>query len=159
MSMPSEVPLDTAAGALKDALAARQKPIAATAGGDPDQLVFTVRAGTGEILKAEKVDTSGKRSPISTDEAVALTEKHVVDQIEAALDDAFETGIKSMLDSRSDDDDSGTSEESEEDQQLRRQLLTLIVGEEPRQRLRHRLAGYLFLFGKVQSPRAKMADA
>jgi hypothetical protein len=116
-----------------------------------DQLVFTLLAATGDILKVEKVSAAGERSAVPLDDALDLARKGNLEDIEAALDDAFEAGIISMLDSKQ---DPKVLEELAEDQPLRGILQALIIGSAVRRRLQRRLAGRLLL-GEVESRRPR----
>jgi hypothetical protein len=64
-----------------------------------------------------------------------------VSEIEDALDEAFEAGIRSLLDPIEDDESPETGDEVA----LRRELLTLIVGAGVRRRLQRRIAERLLL--------------
>jgi hypothetical protein len=91
-------------------------------GEETEQLIFTLRAATGEIIRIDKIDSAGKRGELPKDEGVALVEKQNRDEVEAALDDAFEAGIFSVLDPGSEDEmpEETTPEETAEETELRR---------------------------------------
>ena len=76
------------------------------------------------------------------DETVELAGKQNLDEIEAALDEAFEAGIFSVLDPGGDGE---ATEESQEEMDLRRVLLKLVIGREVRRRLQRRLVQRLIL--------------
>jgi hypothetical protein len=112
---------------------------------DPEesvQLIFTVSSATGTVLRIEKVDSQGKRREVPEEEAVALAGEHGLHEIDAALDDAFEAGIASVLAPGSIDDTNGVSDEEIE---LRRELLAGIIEQGTRRRLRRRLVERLIL--------------
>jgi hypothetical protein len=109
---------------------------------ETEQLIFTLRAATGEIIRVEKADAAGKRGELPKDEAVELVGKQNLDEVEAALDEAFEAGICSVLDPESEHE---TSEETAEETELRRTLLKLIIGREIRRRLQRRIVQRLIL--------------
>jgi hypothetical protein len=69
-------------------------------------------------------------------------DKQNLDEVEAALDEAFEAGICSVLDPGSEDE---TPEETAEEMELRRTLLKLIIGREVRRRLQRRIVQRLIL--------------
>ena len=117
-----------------------------------DQLVFTLCAATGDIIKAEKVSAGGTHSELSMDDAYELAGKDTWEDIEAALDDTFENGLIEMLDSKK---DSEALKQSTEDQPLRDVLLSLVIGSAVRRQLQRRLAGRLLLFGKVESRKSR----
>lgn len=109
---------------------------------DIQQLIFTLDVGTGGVVKIDKVDSAGKRHEMPREEAMALAGKDNLHEIEAALDEAFEAGISSVLAPAGDD---GPDEETEEEMQLRRVLLTGIIGRDVRRRLQRRLVQRLVL--------------
>ncbi len=71
-----------------------------------------------------------------------LAGKQNHDEIEAALDEAFEAGIFSVLDPEGEDE---APEQSTEEMDLRRVLLKFIIGREVRRRLQQRIAQRLVL--------------
>jgi len=111
-------------------------------GGGTEQIIFTVRAPTGEVLKVEKIDIGGNRRDLSKEEVAGLVGKSEENEIENTLDEAFEAGIGSLLDPRSEVEE---SPETEDEVALRRELLTLIVGAGARRRLQRRIAQRLIL--------------
>jgi hypothetical protein len=113
------------------------------AGGDTVQLIFTLQAATGAVTSIEKVDPDGKRHEIKLDETVALAGKGNLNEIEAALDEAFEAGISSVLEPAAGQDE--PQDETEEDAELRRALLARIISQNVRRRLQRRLAQRLAL--------------
>jgi hypothetical protein len=112
------------------------------AGGETVQLIFTLQAATGAVISIEKVDPDGKRHEVKPDETVALAGKGNLKEIEAALDDAFEAGISSVLEPTGEDE---PQDETEEDAELRRALLARIISQNVRRRLQRRLAQRLAL--------------
>ncbi|HTJ89616.1 MAG TPA: hypothetical protein VL356_05515 [Acidocella sp.] len=109
---------------------------------ETEQLIFTLRAATGEIIRVEKTDAAGKRGELAKEDAVALVDKQNLDEVEAALDEAFEAGICSVLDPGSEEE---APEETAEEMELRRTLLKLIIGREVRRRLQRRIVQRLIL--------------
>ena len=107
-----------------------------------EQLIFTMRVATGAVIKIEKIDPSGKRHEVREKETVALVGKDNVHEIEAALDEAFEAGISSVLEPSSDEE---PLEETEEETELRRVLLSRLIGRGIRRRLQRRLVDRLVL--------------
>jgi len=143
MAMPSESPVETkGTPADKQPHAAKREPSRPSGVTEIEQLIFTLRPASGEVLKIEKVDAAGKRSELPKDETVTLAGKQNLDEIDAALDEAFEAGIFSVLDPGGDDE---APEENAEDIELRRILLKLIIGREVRRRLQRRVAQRLIL--------------
>jgi hypothetical protein len=120
----------------------RHGSAAESAGHETFQLVFTLRAPSGAVVKIEKIDASGKRREVAMDETLTIVGEGNSHAIEAALDEAFEAGISSVVEAGPADDD---DMESEEDVELRRVLLTGMVGPEVRHRLQRRLVQRLVL--------------
>jgi hypothetical protein len=109
-----------------------------------EQLIVTLRVGSGEVLKVEKIDVAGKRTDLPKEETARLVGKESLDEIEAALDDAFEAGISSMLDPE-DDDEESHEKETAEDMEIRKLLLGLVIGRAIRRRVRRRIVQRLIL--------------
>ena len=106
------------------------------------QLIFTLSAATGAIIKIEIVDAAGKRKEVPREETVALAGKDNLREIEATLDEAFEAGISSVFEPTGDDE---PGDETEEEKELRRVLLMRLIGRDVRRRLQHRLVQRLIL--------------
>src|SRR5689334_15802579 len=115
---------------------------AAESAGQTFELVFTLSAPSGAVVKIEKIDATGKRREIAMDETLTIIGEGNSHAIEAALDEAFEAGISSVVEAGPADDD---DMESEEDMELRRVLLTGMVGPEVRHRLQRRPVQRLIL--------------
>jgi hypothetical protein len=106
-----------------------------------EQIIFTMRAPAGEVIKLEKIDVGGNRRELSKEEIANLAGENEGSEIEDALDEAFEAGISSLLDPSEDEESPETGNEVT----LRRELLTLIVGAGVRRRLQRRIVGRLLL--------------
>ena len=91
---------------------------------ETEQLVVTINAKTGVIVKLEKVDKAGKRGELSEEESAKLAGEDEVGEIEAALEAAFEAGVAGAFgeDDEDDDDDEGDEEEA-----LRRLLIGALL--------------------------------
>ena len=126
----------------KEQPAPKHEPGRPAEGEGTEQIIFTMRAPTGEVIKVEKIDVGGNRRELSKEEIANLVGKNEVSEIEDALDEAFEAGIRSLLDPRSEDEE---SPETGDEVALRRELLTLIVGAGVRRRLQRRIAQRLLL--------------
>jgi hypothetical protein len=91
-----------------------------------EQLVVTIDPGTGDVAKIERVDKAGKSRELSDNEYVKLAGEDEVQELEAALEEAFETGAAAAL---------GEDEEEEDEEdgaemlrhRLRRRLLARLV--------------------------------
>ena len=110
--------------------------------GGTEQLIFTLDAATGAVVRIEKVDRDGKRHEVPRDETVALAEKGHLHEIEVALDEAFEAGISSVLEPTGKDE---LEDETEEEVELRHLLLMHLIGRDVRRRLQSRLLQRLAL--------------
>jgi hypothetical protein len=112
------------------------------AGNGTEQIIFTMQAPAGKVVKVEKIDVGGNRHELSKEEIADYVGKNEVSEIEDALDEAFEAGICSLLDPRSAAEESS---ETADEVALRRELLTLIVGAGARRRLQRRIVQRLIL--------------
>jgi len=101
-----------------------------------EQLVVTFNVAMGEIAKVEKVDKAGKRQELTEEECAKLAGQDEVEEIEAALEEAFEAGVAVVL---GDED----AEDYDDEERAFRQLL--IGGFLERHPLRHRLVHQLLL--------------
>ena len=89
------------------------------------QMVVTFGATTGDVVKIEKIDKTGKRDELSEKECATLAGEDEVDEIEAALEEAFEAGIAGALS----EDDEGDLDD--EEQALRRLLIGGLLRRRP----------------------------
>lgn len=80
---------DTAEAALQPAMIETKTETSAPPS-DTEQVIFTMNAGTGEIVKIEKIDTTGSRGDISAEECRKFTGGDDFDEIDVAFDAAFE---------------------------------------------------------------------
>jgi hypothetical protein len=133
MATPPEVP--KGGSREKEQTAPKHEPGRHAAGEGTEQIIFTMRSATGEVVKVEKVDAGGNRHEVSKEEIVGLVGKNEVSEIEDALD-AFEAGIRSLLDQKNEEEE---KPETEDELALRRELLTLVVGAGVRRRLQRRI--------------------
>jgi hypothetical protein len=86
----------------------------------PRRLAFTFDASTGEIVKAENVDSGGQRRELSKTERQDLAKEHPGAGVEDLLEQTFEAGIASLLDDRDWKED---ERETEDEAGVRRILL------------------------------------
>jgi hypothetical protein len=89
-----------------------------------------------DVPFAKKVDAGGNRHEVSKEEIAGLVGKNEVSEIEDALEEAFEAGIRSLLDPK---DEVEERPETEDELALRRELLTLVIGAGVRRRLQRRI--------------------
>jgi hypothetical protein len=108
---------------------------ASEAGPHLDLSTITINAKTGQILKIESVDGSGRRHELSEDETASLEKETGKATLEDVIEQAFEAGIACMIGDGSREDD---SPESEENMDLRRLLLQPLIEESPAKRLMQR---------------------
>jgi|SRR6185369_15406365 len=98
-----------------------RKGVASFKGGsepEQEQLVVTINALTGKILSVEKLDKAGKRQEVDEEEWTTLVGDEAED-IEVALEEAFEAGIAAVLGEKVEDDEA----EDDEERTLRRFLI------------------------------------
>jgi hypothetical protein len=84
-----------------------------------EQLVVTFNAAMGGIVKVEKVDKAGKRQELTEEECAKLAGQDEVEEIEAALEEAFEAGVAVVLG----DEDEPYAEDNDDEERVLRQLL------------------------------------
>ena len=115
----------------------------AEAGGSAEeieQLVMTFNAAMGEIVKLEKVDKAGKRQELTEEECAKLAGQDEVEEIEAALEEAFKAGVAVALNDKDDNDEDYAEEDGDEERALRQLLIGGLLGSHPvRRRLLHQL--------------------
>jgi hypothetical protein len=112
-------------------------PEAAGAAEEEQQLVVTVNAAMGRIVKIEKVDKSGKRQEPIEEDWAKLAGEDEVEEIQSALEEAFEAGVAAVLGEEYDDDDEAY--EDEEEKALRRILIGGLLRRPVRRRILQRL--------------------
>jgi hypothetical protein len=105
----------------------RPEPSRSAPAEETEQLVVTISAATREIVKIEKVDKAGKRDELSEEECEKLAGEDEVEEIAAALEEAFEAGIAGALGEADEDDEAG---EDDEERAVRR----ILAGGVPRRR-------------------------
>lgn len=102
-----------------------------------EQLVMTLNAAIGEIVKIEKVDNAGKRQELTEEECAKLAGQDEVEEIEAAIEEAFEAGVAVVL---GDEDEEYAEDDDDEENALRQLLIGGLLRRHPvRRRLLHQL--------------------
>jgi hypothetical protein len=102
-----------------------------------DQLVLTINPAIGRIVKVEKLDKTGKHQEVADDVWAKLVGEDEVEEIEAALDEAFEAGVAGVLGEEYDADE---GYEDDEEKAIRRFLISeLLIPRSVRRRIMHRL--------------------
>ena len=104
---------------------------------ETEQLVVTISPAMGGIVKVEKIDKGGKHQELSEDEAARLVGEDEVEEIESALDEAFEVAVVSVI---GEEYEPGGEYEDEEEKAIRRFLISdLLIPRTVRRRILHRL--------------------
>ena len=99
-------------------------------GASEEQVVVTINAPMGRIVKVERID-NGKRHELAQDQWAKLIGDDEVEEIENALEEAFEAGIAAMLGEEFEDDE---AYEDDEERDLRRALIAGLLRRRPVQR-------------------------
>jgi hypothetical protein len=103
-----------------------------------EELVVTINPAMGKIVKVEKTDKSGKRQELAEEEWAKFVGEDEVDEIETALEDAFEAGVAGVLGEEYEVDGEEAYEDDEE-RALRRILIGRLLRRSVRRRLLQRL--------------------
>ena len=102
-------------------------------GGSEEQQVVVTIAPMGKVVRVEKIDKTANRHELTEDEWTKLVGGDEVEEIEAALEEAFEAGIAAVLGEDYEDDE---QYEDDEEKTLRR---LLIAGLLRRRSVQHRI--------------------
>jgi hypothetical protein len=103
-----------------------------------EQLVVTINPAVRRIVKVEKVDKAGTHHELSSEECAKLVGQDEVEEIEAALEEAFEAGVDGVLGDEHEAE--GDDEDDDEEKAIRRFLISdLLIGRSVRRRITHRL--------------------
>jgi hypothetical protein len=101
------------------------------------QLVVTINPAMGGIVKVEKIDKAGKHEELSDEECARLVGEDEVDEIQDAIDEAFEAAVMSVI---GEEDQAERENEDEEERAIRRFLINdLLIPRAVRRRFLHRL--------------------
>ena len=106
--MPNSRREGSRAGSSGEAAASRREASRAGPASETEQLLVTLSVATGEIVKVEKLDQAGKRHELSEIEYAELAVDDQTDELEAALEEAYEAGIGDAL---GEDDDGANGDE------------------------------------------------
>src|SRR5262245_15358537 len=107
--MPNSRREGSRAGSSGEAAASRREASRAGPASETEQLLVTLSVATGEIVKVEKLDQAGKSHELSEDEYAELAADDDTDELEAALEEAYEAGVADAL--GEDDEDGADGEE------------------------------------------------
>ena len=119
-----------------------RKGVASFKGAEPvvaaeeEQLSVTINTTTGRIVRIEKADKAGKRQELAEEDWAKLVGEEEVEELEGALEEAFEAGIAGVLGEDQDDDE---GYENEEEKAVRRFLIGKLVRRSVRRRILQRL--------------------
>ena len=101
------------------------------------QLVVTINPAMGGIVSVEKINKAGKHEQLSEEECGRLVGEDEVEEIQAALDEAFEAAVVSVI---GDEDQAEGEYEDNEEKAIRRFLISdLLIPRAVRRRILHRI--------------------
>src|SRR5438552_12668278 len=101
------------------------------------QLVVTINPAMGGIVKVEKIDKAGKHEELSDEECARLCGEDEVDEIQDAIEEAFEGAVMSVI---GEEDQAERENDDEEEKAIRRFLINdLLIPRAVRRRVLHRL--------------------
>jgi hypothetical protein len=106
-----------------DPLASKRPPPArSTPSEDTVQIVLTLSASKGEVLKVETLSRSGQRSDISDEDFAALAGEDETEELGVAIEEAYTAGI---VDALGEEDE---EEEDEDEEDAQNSFRDLILG-------------------------------
>ena len=94
----------------------------------PELFTITFDAGTGEVVRFERIDAAGVRQDLSESDRARLAAEMTEGRLGGIVEQAFEAGISCVLGGRANLDD---ERESEEEAELRRVLLRQLIEHSP----------------------------
>jgi hypothetical protein len=106
-----------------------------SAGGE-EQVMVTIHGPKGRIVKVERVDKAGKRQELAEEEWAKLVGRDELEEIDSALDEAFEAGVAVALGEEYEDRE---GYEDDEEDALRRILIGGLLRRSVRRRILQRL--------------------
>jgi hypothetical protein len=101
----------------------------------PELFSITFDAGTGEVVKFERIDANGVRQDLSESDRTRLAAEKSEGRLGGILEQAFEAGISCVLGGGANLQD---EQESEEEAELRRLLLRQLIEHSPAARYMQR---------------------
>jgi hypothetical protein len=107
-----------------------------TGASEHKQVVVTINAPMGKIVKIEMIDKAGKRQELSDEDWGTLIHDDETGEIEAALEEAFEAGIAAVFGEEYKDDE---LDEDDEEKAFRRLLIAGLIRRRPVRRITQRL--------------------
>ena len=103
---------------------------------ETQHLVVTINPAKGGIVKVEKIDKAGKREELSDEESARLVGEDEVDEIQDAIEEAFEAAVMSVI---GEEDQAERENDDEEENAIRRFLINDLIPRAVRRRILHRL--------------------
>lgn len=101
------------------------------------QLVVTINPAMGGIVKVEKIDKAGKHEELSDEECARLVGEDEVEEIQDAIEEAFEAAVMSVI---GEEDQAEREDDDEEEKVIRRFLINdLLIPRAVQRRILHRL--------------------
>ena len=119
------------------------------------ELVLTLAASNGEVIKIEKLEKSGQRHEVSDEEFAALAGDGAT-ELGAALEEAYSAGITDAINNELSEDE---EDEAEEEEILRRFILRRAAGRQLLRRgVRRFILHRLIRRGAMQRHAASMGN-
>ena len=118
----------------------RKKPVSSFKAGpeeEIEQLIVTINPAIGSTVKEERIDKGGNHQELSEQECGKLVGEDEVEEIQAALDEAFEAAVVSVI---GDGDPAEGKYEDDEEKAIRRFLISdLLIPRAARRPILHRI--------------------
>jgi hypothetical protein len=111
-----------------DPLGAKRQPSRPTPPEETREVVVTLGGSKGEVLKAEKLERSGTRRDLTEEEFAALVGEDELEDLGAALEEAYAAGINDALHDALGEKDEEEDDEEDEEIVLRRFILGRAAG-------------------------------
>jgi hypothetical protein len=90
-----------------------------------EQLLITRSVPAGEIISIETIDLNGQRAAISDEAVRGIVGQDELDELDGALDEAFDSGVTMLFEETDDGDGTGETAELERTALLRALALAL----------------------------------
>jgi len=133
-----------------------RKPVSSFKAGhgeEMQQLVVTINPAMGGIVKVEKIDKAGNHQELSEQECGKLIGEDEVEEVQAALDEAFEAAVVSVI---GHGDQAEEEYEDDEEKAIRRFLISdLLIPRAVRRRILHRILLSRMLRRQFRKPRQR----
>jgi len=101
------------------------------------QLIVTINPALGGIVNVEKIDKAGKHEELSDEECARLVGEDEVDEIQDAIEEAFEAVVMNVI---GEEDQAESENDDEEEKVIRRFLINdLLIPRAVHRRILHRL--------------------